>query len=172
MEINYFNSLRKIVLVVFCVFFISACSNSMHTSRNSKENSSFPSTDAATRQSSALYYDFDDVLVPKEMTVINDSTVVVSTPGYTSGILTLKGRIEVNSLFNFFNNNMQKDNWNIVSQIKSPASIIMIFHKTSRWAMITLREKEFYTYAEIGVAPALADAVPGSDMERETTLFE
>ena len=94
-------------------------------------------------------------MLPKELTVVEDATVVVSTPGYTSGIITLKGRVEKASLYNFFSNNMLKDNWNIVSQIKSPGSTILIFQKTSRWAVITIRDKDFYTYVEVGVAPTL-----------------
>ena len=51
-----------------------------------------------------------------------------------------------------------KDNWNIVSQIKSPSSTIMIFQKAARWAVITIRAKDFYTYVEVGVAPTLDKA--------------
>lgn len=166
-------SWQIIIMLFFSMVLVSGCTtmNNMFVTKNSKKTGTATS---AVRGASALYYDFDDVLVPRDMTVLNDSTVVVSTPGYTSGILTLRGRIEINSLFNFFNNNMQKDNWNIVSQIKSPASNIMIYHKASRWAVITLREKEFYTYAEIGVAPAIAEGVPGSDSNvgGESNLFD
>ncbi|SLM30346.1 putative lipoprotein [Desulfamplus magnetovallimortis] len=162
--------INAVIMVLFSLVFFSGCSSNMAADKNSR-TSATPSP-AVSREPTALYYDFDDVLVPKDLAVVNESTVVVSTPGYTSGILTLKGRIEINSLFNFFNNNMQKDNWDVVSQIKSPASTIMIFHKSSRWAVITLREKEFYTYAEIGVAPAVAETVPGVQPLGESTLFE
>lgn len=111
----------------------------------------------AKTETTAVYYEFEDVLVPKELAIEQDSTVVVSTPGYTSGILMLKGRVKGSSLFHFFNNNMLKDNWNMITQIKSPGSIIMIFEKKSRWAVITIREKTIYTYVEIGVAPTIGN---------------
>lgn len=158
------------ILIFSCIVLGSCTGGSMLSTKNSPKNGEL--SPVVPKEPVALYYDFDDVLVPKELSVISDSTVVVSTPGYTSGILSLKGRIEINSLFNFFNANMQKDNWNIVSQIKSPASNIMIFHKSSRWAVITLREKEFYTYVEIGVAPSLAETVPGVGQPHETLLFD
>jgi hypothetical protein len=127
------------------------------------------STDPAqpqTREATAVYYDFKDILIPKELKVVDGATFVVSTPNYTSGIITLKGRIESRSLFNFFTNNMNKDNWNMISNIKSPASTIMVFQKESRWAVITIREKDFSTYVEVGVAPTLgkADPLPESDL--------
>lgn len=127
------------------------------------------STDASnsqTREATAVYYDFKDILIPKELNVVKGGTVVVSTPNYTSGIITLKGRVESRSLFNFFSNNMNKDNWNMVSNIKSPESTIMVFQKESRWAVITIREKDFSTYVEVGVAPTFGktEVFPESDL--------
>lgn len=124
-------------------------------------------TPAMTRETTAVYYDFKDVLIPKELKVMDESTVVVSTPGYTSGIISLKGRIQSRSLFNFFSNNMIKDNWNMISNIKSPGSTIMIFQKESRWAVITIREKDFNTYVEVGVAPTLGKV----EQTSESNLF-
>ncbi len=114
------------------------------------------------KEPTAVYYDFDDILIPKQLEIVNNSTVLVSTPGYTSGIMTFKGRVEKRSLTAFFVNNMQKDNWNRVSQIKSPASTIMIFRKPSKWAVITIRDRGYYTYVEIGVSPTIDKENPDS----------
>lgn len=108
-----------------------------------------------SKKTTAIYYDFEDVLVPLELKINKSRTVVVSTPGFKSGILSLKGRVDSNSLFNFFSNNMVKDNWNVISKIKSPGTIIMVFQKTSRCAVITIRESSMNTYVDIGVAPTL-----------------
>jgi len=110
-----------------------------------------------SKKTTAIYHDFEDVLVPMELTVMKDKTVIVSTPGFRSGILALKGRVDSTSLFNFFSNNMLKDNWNVVSKIKSQGNTIMVFAKTSRCAVITIRESSVYTYVEIGVAPTLGN---------------
>ncbi|MCP3940824.1 MAG: hypothetical protein GY710_05000 [Desulfobacteraceae bacterium] len=111
----------------------------------------------SSKQITAVYHDFEDVLVPKELTLMKDKTVVVSTPGFKSGILALKGRVDSTSLFNFFSNNMLKDNWNVVSKIKSSGTTIMVFAKTSRCAVITIRDSQVYTYVEIGVAPTMGN---------------
>lgn len=117
------------------------------------------------KKPTAIYHDFEDVLVPMELKTVKDRTVVVSTPGFRSGILTLKGRVDSNSLFNFFSNNMEKDNWQVISKIKSPGTTIMVFQKTARCAIITIRDESVYTYVEIGVAPTLS----GDSMEKTSS---
>ncbi len=72
------------------------------------------------------------------------------------GILNLRGRVDRRSLFNFFNANMQKDNWNVISQIKSSGTTIMVFQKTARTAVITIRDEQIYTYVAVGVAPSVS----------------
>lgn len=142
-------------MVLFLAFFISGC---LGNSFSSKPEEGQPSeeTGVKSRKTTAVYYDFEDVLLPMELKVVKDRTVVVSTPGLTAGIITLKGRVERRSLFNFFNTNMQKDNWNVISQIKSPGTTIMVFQKTNRTSVITIRDEQIYTYVEVGVAPTVS----------------
>jgi len=118
------------------------------------------------KKPTAMYLDFEDVIVPTELDVVKDRTVIVATPGFKSGILTLRGRVDSSSLFNFFSNNMDKDNWEVLSKIKSPGTTIMVFKKTSRCAVITIRDESLYTYVEIGVAPTLG----GQTLEKSGNL--
>lgn len=99
-----------------------------------------------------LYYDFGDVLVPSELKVDKNSSFVFRTPGFSAGVLALKGRVEVNSLIDFFNNNMAKDNWKLVSYFKSRRTI-MLFNKENRWCVINITEGDFNTFTEIWVSP-------------------
>jgi len=118
------------------------------------------------KKPTAIYHDFEDVLVPMELSMVKDRTMIISTPGYRSGILTLKGRVESNSLYNFFSSNMEKDNWQVLSRIKSPETTIMVYQKTSRCAVITIRDEQIYTYVEISVAPT----VGGADVQKSENL--
>ncbi len=52
---------------------------------------------------------------------------------------------------------MQKDNWSVISQIKSPGTTIMVFQKTNRTAVITIRDEQIYTWVEVGVAPTVSN---------------
>ena len=68
--------------------------------------------------------------------------------------------MDTDSLISFFQNNMAKDNWKMVSYFKSPKSI-MLFRKETRWSVINITEETFYTYAEIWVAPTAGNADTG-----------
>jgi hypothetical protein len=122
------------------------------------------SVPAESRKKNAVYYDFEDVLIPVDLTVIQDGSMIVSTPWFTSGILALRGRVDRRSLINFFNSNMQKDNWSIVSQITSPKNAILVFEKPSKSAVIYIKSEHIYTYVEVGVAARFKQSTLSEDM--------
>lgn len=106
-----------------------------------------------------LYYDFGDVLVPREMRVDKNASFVFRTPGMSAGVLSMKGRVDGHSLILFFENNMASDNWRLVSAFKSYRNI-MLFKKESRWCVINITEKQFNTVLEIWVSPTVEGAAP------------
>jgi len=112
---------------------------------------------------SPIYYDFGDVLIPLELEVDRDSSFIYHAPGFTAGVLVLSGRVEASSLIRFFENNMAKDNWQLVSSFKSPRTI-MFFNKANRSCIINITEKSFSSEVEIWVAPTLNGS--------ETTLYK
>jgi len=146
----------RTILLPFCLFISSAlilmalsgCTGSkFRTSRFSKSTT-------ASKKTSAQYFDFGDVLIPAEMKRDNKNSFVYRTPGFAAGVLSLKGRVELNSLVSFFENNMSKDNWITVSSFKSPRTILL-FQKENRFCVISIDEKEFSTRVEIWVAPTI-----------------
>lgn len=130
--------------------------------KSKKSSSTIQANEQKEKGSPPLYYDFADVLIPSELKVDNKSTYVVQTPGFLTGVLALKGRVERNSLVAFFETNMAKDNWRQIGSFKSPqTSTILLFQKENRWCVININEKELYTYVEIGVAPSTNEAESG-----------
>ncbi len=113
------------------------------------------------RQNQPLYYDFGDILIPRELNVVKDSSFVFRTPGLSAGVLSMKGNVEVTSLITFFEANMAKDNWTPVSSFKSPRSM-MLFQKENRWCVINITDQSFSTYVEIWVAPTIGSAGAGT----------
>jgi hypothetical protein len=107
-----------------------------------------------------VYYDFEDVLVPSELKVDDKRSFVYHAPDFTAGVLVLTGRVEVDSLIKFFENNMAKDNWRLVSFFKSIRTI-MFFNKSNRGCIINITEKQFKTEVEIWVAPTMETAEGG-----------
>ena len=114
----------------------------------------------AKRGTPAVYHDFGDVLIPKDLKVDRKSTFVYQTAGFAGGVLSLKGRVDLTSLVDFFDRNMVRDNWNLVSRFKSPRTI-MLFHKENKWCVISISEGDFSTYVEIWVAPTVENAGGG-----------
>ncbi|MFO7989774.1 MAG: hypothetical protein R6U16_09835 [Desulfotignum sp.] len=151
-------TLLSVVVVLICVPGLTGCakvfpggqSAESQTEVTAAVSGSRPAAEA--RQTEAVYYDFEDVLIPVELSVIQDKTMIVSTPGFTSGILMLKGRVERRSLINFFNSNMLKDNWTMLSRIESPNMAILVFEKPTKSAVISIKSEQIFTYVEVGVA--------------------
>ena len=95
------------------VLFLAACSSTPKTTDGSdaKEKND---------KDAPLYYDFGDVLVPRELKLDINSSFVYHTSGLTVGILAFKSKVERNSMIDFFKNNMIKDNWKPVGTFNSP----------------------------------------------------
>jgi hypothetical protein len=129
-------------------------------SSDTESTSTAPEPVARAEEDVPQYLDFDDILIPSEMQLDRDETYIVKSAGFTAGILSLKARVETASLIAFFENNMKKDNWQMVSQFKSPRTM-MLFHKQSRLCLIDITEGTYYTTAKIWVAPVRSDIDSG-----------
>lgn len=112
------------------------------------------------QKNAPLYYDFGDVLIPGELKIDKKLSFIYRTAGLTSGVLTLEGRVDVNSLITFFEVNMAKDNWQEVVEFKSPRNLLL-FKKENRWCVIKIEEKEWKAYVEIWVAPTMGEMESG-----------
>ena len=99
-----------------------------------------------------LYYDFGDVLVPRELKLNAKASFVYQTSGFTAGVLIFESKVERVSLIEFFDNNMVKDNWQAVSAFKSPRTLLL-FQKENRWCVINITDNSWDTMVEIWVAP-------------------
>jgi len=110
--------------------------------------------------STASYREFGDVLIPSEMEPVPDSSFVYITSGLAVGVMSLKGHVDPDSLISFFQSNMAKDNWKMISYFKSPKTL-MLFRKETRWSAINITEGPYYTYAEIWVAPTVGNTDSG-----------
>ena len=107
---------------------------------------------AAEQKEAPLYYDFEDVLVPKDLKLDAKTSFVYEASGLTAGVLAFSSKVERNSLIQFFENNMAKDNWQAVSSFKSPRTLLL-FEKNNRWCVINITDNNWETLVEIWVAP-------------------
>ena len=78
---------------------------------------------------------------------------MVQSGSVKTGILTLRGRVDLNSLINFFQMAMPRENWKPKGSFRYQRSIL-IFEKPDKSCVIRLYEGTIYTYVEIFVTPA------------------
>jgi hypothetical protein len=109
-----------------------------------------PSSPAAPRP---LFYDFPDIPVPQELDLQSKDSYVVQSGSIKTGILTLRGRVDLNSLINFFQMAMLRENWKPKGYFRYQRSVL-IFEKPDKICVIRLYEDILYTYVEIFVTPA------------------
>ena len=128
-------------LILFCL----ACSSTPRTTDGAEAREK-------DEKNAPLYYDFDDVLVPRELKLNPKASFVYQTSGLTAGVLVFTSKVERSSLIQFFENNMAKDNWQVVSSFKSPRTLL-VFQKENRWCVINVTDNKWDTLVEIGAAP-------------------
>ncbi len=143
-------------MITIFLLLISGCAVSK-TKNAGSPSSSIPQKE---NKNAPVYHDFEDVLIPAKLKAVRDSSFVFQTPGFSAGVLTLKGKIDINSLFAFFDTNMAKDNWSVIATFKLPRSIMM-YKKENRWCVISINKKERNTLVEIWVAPTISGAESG-----------
>ena len=134
-------------LAIAMIFSSGGCSSL--TKKNNQATAPSATSDSGVK---ARYYDFGDVLVPNELKVDKKSSFIYQTEGFSAGVLVLKGRIETSSLISFFENNMAKDNWHMISSFKSERTMLL-FQKAHRWCVMSITDERFNTHVEIWVAP-------------------
>jgi len=101
----------------------------------------------------SLYYDFKDVPVPRQLEIKREKSFVFETTEYSIGFLTFSGKMEVDSIMDYFTDKMPEDGWRFLSSFKSPKSI-MFFLKENRFCIITITGKTFTANVEILVTPS------------------
>lgn len=157
-NLRRFRILAGIAVLLFVFTIFLGCTRLK--TRTKKSERLEPAASKEIKTPVPLYYDFEDVLVPSELKVDRERSFVYHAPDFTTGVLVLTGRVEVNSLIRFFDNNMVKDNWRLVSSFKSPRTI-MFFNKSNRVCVVNITEEHFNTEVEIWVAPTLGSVEEG-----------
>lgn len=146
-------------IALAAMFLVTGCSALKSKKATAKTHKS-PTSAVAAPKTKNVYLDFGDVLLPKQLKTDRKNSFVFSTSGFTAGVLSLKGHVEVNSLMNFFENKMPVDGWQMISAIKASRSMLL-FKKQERWCVISIIEGRMSCSVEIWVAPTLNGARDG-----------
>jgi len=141
-----------VILTGFFVFLLlGGC---MHTGTDTPAtDSGHEVTAAESRIENEPYYpaDFRDLLIPGELVWNREKSVSINTDSFSGGILNFDGRVEVNSLTEFFITSMKKDGWTMNGTVKSK-NVLLAFVKDTGSCMIrifdggTLGKTDVYVY--------------------------
>lgn len=150
-------------LVLLLSALISAgCSNhsspppnptAQQASTSAERTSQPPSSQTAPTGPRPLFYDFQDIPIPNELSVLSSESQVFQSGSLKAGILVLRGRVDLNSLINFFQMALPRENWKAKGGFRYGRSVL-IFEKPDKTCVINFYEKLYYSYVEIYVAPA------------------
>jgi len=143
-----------LVLVFLLAWVWLGCSTTTRQTGNEPSKSPGQETEGVSSRYGARYYAFDDVLVPGELNYKANRSFVYETPEFKAGSLYFtKWRLDVDSLINFFNYNMEKDHWRPVNSYRGKESFLS-FGKPDRTCNIWIRERWYgATDVEIRVGP-------------------
>ncbi len=130
-------SFMKVLVLVSLLMLFAACTT---TSGGSSAGADPAGAAQATQQAPDYYYDFDDILIPKEISYQNDDSYKLDNAKFRAAIMKFKGRVEVLELVQYFVNNMAKDNWKLISNNKSGTLSVLSFEKYNKSCVIQVED--------------------------------
>ena len=103
----------------------------------------------------AKFFQFSDIPIPPEIDVQSKNSNVFQSGQIKMGFLTLRGRVDSNSVMNFFVAALPREGWRLKGQFRYNRSLL-IFDKPDKVCVILVKEETYYTYVEIYVSPVAA----------------
>jgi hypothetical protein len=95
------------------------------------------------------YLDFSDILIPGELERVPKECFI--TNGF--GRLVVSGRVQSESLAQFFITSMNSEGWVALNQYKFQGSIKLFFKKQDKFASILIAEDPLSTRVELWLVP-------------------
>ena len=154
----------KYFFIALFTFFVIGCAN-MQTTKTAEAESTSAGTDTYSnvpQEPAHSYQDFDDILVPKDLTLNRDESIVFKTDQFKTAVLKYSGRVNAEDLFNFYINNMTKDNWFLKFSTKASKSSL-IFEKPHKVCRITIDDGTINTKVSMIVVEQTSPNLPASN---------
>lgn len=108
-----------------------------------------------------IYLDFEDVQIPPGMELDRKTSFVYQSDNIKAGVLSLNGREKPGAVLNFFQDQMPKDGWSMLSSFKYHKNVL-IYTKANKVCLIVAENPSGLSAlrVEVWVAPLK----PGSQL--------
>ena len=151
---------RRTLLLVWMLSLVLLVGSGCAALQKSEDNSGeVEEVKSEVKGPAPVYYDFADILIPAELSLVKTNSFLYSTPSFSTGVLVFEGYVQGESLVNFFTTNMHKDGWILKSSFRY-RRVILNFEKDQRSCLVSVAEYPLKTRVEIWVAPQLAASMP------------
>ena len=163
--------IQRLFILFTALMFLGGCAT-LSQQKSSDDQASMQGEESLSRENTAQmsnYFDFEDILIPQEMELDAEKSIVFETPNLKAGALIFNGRVDPVSLFNFLMNSMPQDNWKPRSYFKY-GRYLMVFEKADKVCVIRIQEERFKTQLHVWVTPRISGAE--SDVMQEQVLTQ
>ncbi len=151
------------------VLFVALTGCLATTNKSSEEPAVAASGVTESYEEFVPYTEFDDIAVPNELSRVPERTFIYENSDFKTGMIVMKGRVENQSLIDFFVNQMGKDNWTKESSIMSTVSTL-VFKKPYKSCMIRITDGTYNTEVEIYAVELKAEALRDSGGVQEQNI--
>jgi hypothetical protein len=127
--------------LVMAILLLTGCAQMKETFSNM--------TSKQETRPSPRYLDFNDILIPGELEKVQKESFIING----NGRLVLSGRVENESLSQFFITSMNSEGWVSLNQYKYQGAIKLFFKKQQKFATIVISEDPLSTRVEIWEVP-------------------
>ncbi len=146
-------------VVALWLIFTGGCAWFQKETPAPQPTSSQTASSGASVAPAPMFYDFPDIPVPGEIKLQRDDSTVFQAGGVKTGLLVFKGRVDPQSLINFFKVSLAREKWTLKGSIRYRKSLLL-FQKENRFCVIHIYERRFSTWVEIYVVPTFAAGSP------------
>jgi hypothetical protein len=146
---KYIKSINTSILILLAALLLGGCADmGLGLSQSNEEmESSTPPTEEAPP-----YYanEFEDLLIPKELSWNREKSMVIRTESFAGGILNFSGNVDITSLTDFFTHTMVKSGWKMAGSAKYK-NVLLAFIKPYKTCTITIKDNGFGLKTELYV---------------------
>lgn len=144
---------KKLVLLAVALFFMAGCSG---MKKEPEEGTVYEPVEQVPEDEeiNQKYYDFEDIPLPKEMKLNPDNSILFESRDIRAGMLSFSGRVDSESLFDYFQISMPDEGWRLISYIKY-GTYILTFDKPEKLCIVRIIEKSFSSELQMWISPKL-----------------